>query len=237
MNTWEYLVYAESVETNRRLETIEKDNEAYRESQKQSRLNNNISYLFQELYKNKGDISKVNLSSVETLKQDMSYRYHTRFNRPKPKANLIYVFVSLLMLLLIMSTEKPSLWVIVPVAIIVYCVYEIINIGNSIEFYEKNIQNKKDEVYKTRLKYSNLSTYGLYAKYYIDFKTKDILALLIEQDKGINVYLARGALYKLFGFKDSGREDLSYILQWNRDLISLYDAITPAEAQEYLKKN
>lgn len=241
MNTWEYLAYAEAAETNRRLDDISQSNDSYRRSQAQSRLDSDMNYLFQSLYKTRRDISKINLSSVEKLKQEMSYRYNQIFYRTKPEKNILYMLMIVLMGVLsvvVYGITQNSYLIAIPFVIIVYSLYKMIQIKDKIYKYDQTTQYRKYEVYRTKLKYYELSSFGLYSKYYIDIKTREVLSLLLQEGNSASVYLAREAVYELFGFQANGQiEDLEHVIYWNHDLMKLYDDITLEQAQTYLNIN
>ncbi len=235
MSSWEYLAYAEAADTNKKLDEISEQNEYYRASQKKSRLENDLNYLFQALHKAQGDVSGINLAAVENLKQDMNSGYRSIFNHQKAEKNVLYpILIGFISLIAIAgyAISKSDSVVIIPFMLILYFIYKMSEIKNRIRHYEEAVRNKTGEVHRTKLHYPDLTSFGLYAKYYIDRKTREVLNLLLEQGKDDeSVYLARKAVYKLFGFESDPRiENLQHVLSWNNDLMRLYDNITYEEA-------
>jgi hypothetical protein len=240
-NTWEMLAYFEASEANKKLDEIREDNEAHRQRQEQLSIDKDINYLLQELYRVRGDVSKVNLFSVEKIKRDIERRYHFIYSRRRPEKNVLYIILIVFMSIAsitVYAITKNSVVAGIPSMIILYSIYQMIQIKNNINSYDSNIERKKNEVYFLKHKYGNtLTALGLFSKYYIDDKTEGVLnQLIIQGESPSSVFSARKSLYKLFGFEVDPREDedLRRLWSWNYDLLTMYDHISMEDANKNL---
>ena len=64
MSIWSMLSFAESAKANEKLDDIWRQNEANIQNIEEKEVNQNISKLFQDLYNNDNDISKVILPQI-----------------------------------------------------------------------------------------------------------------------------------------------------------------------------
>ncbi len=243
-NTWEMLAYFEASEANKKLDEIREDNEAHRQRQEQLSIDKDINYLLQELYRVRGDVSKVNLFSVEKIKRDIERRYHSIYSHRRPEKNVLYIIVIVFMSIAAIAgyaITKNSVVAGIPSMIILYSIYQMIQIQNSINSYNNNIETKKNEVYFFKQKYGNtLTAFGLFSKYYIDDKTEGVLnQLMLQGESPSSVYTARKSLYKLFGFEVDPREDedLRRLWSWNYDLLTMYDHTPIEDANKHVNSH
>ena len=101
MSMWDMLTYMEVSKTNEKLERMNREQREYRENQLSQKINSYIRALFQNLYKNDNDISKVDISKIPQIKEYINNLFNNRkFNAYKPKYDFgMFIFLIILVFL------------------------------------------------------------------------------------------------------------------------------------------
>ena len=111
MSMWDMLTYMEVSKTNEKLERMNREQREYRENQLSQKINSYIRALFQNLYKNDNDISKVDISKIPQIKEYINNLFNNRkFNAYKPKYDFgMFIFLIILVFLTTQSRNPKCL--------------------------------------------------------------------------------------------------------------------------------
>lgn len=240
MSMWNMLTFLEISDTNAKIDSLSRDYEEYREEQeaeKKQAISDNIAVLFQELYTKNNDISKIDLSIIPNIKNLINTRYinyenidHNSKHNYGTISFAIILSAAIFFILTMLNNDSMNPIILTVLLIIAgfFLFSSILNIINRHKFIENfNIksENQMKELPILKTRFPDLSSYGIYLKWYLDFKCKDTIELLKKQDDAFDPYETLKKLYTLFDL-DANPEisvDKSFINSLNKKVIEHYD--------------
>jgi len=237
---WNVLTYLEASEANSKLASLE-EYEAERiadaNRDKVLKLENELINLLQSLYRNNNDISKVDLSHAEALDNYINGRYLVKRNHSKKPVRSITVkrnlVISSLLLVLIAVLPFLALWLklIVGGGIVFYILSiwsKDKNIQKRIENYELYIEQNKGKMVELKQRFPNLSSRGVFFKYFIDNKCKNIISILGNTHDECDLYRSLKSVYEIFELPADTSFDypINSIEAMNHDLMLIFDETT-----------
>lgn len=237
---WNVLTYLEASEANSKLTSLEEyeaERAADANRDKVLKLENELINLLQSLYRNNSDISKVDLSHVEALDNYINGRYLVKRNHSKKpvrsntiKRNLV---ISSLLLVIIAVLPFLALWLkLITGGGIVFYILSIWsedkNIQKRIENYERYVEQNRGKIVELRQRFPNLSSRGVFFKYFIDNKCKNIISILGKTHDECDLYRSLKSVYEIFELHTDTSFDypINSIEAMNHDLMVIFDETT-----------
>jgi len=201
------------------------------------KLENELINLLQSLYRNNSDISKIDLSHVEALNNYIHGRYLAKRNHSKKpvrrnttKRNLV---ISSLLLVLIAVLPFLALWLkLITGGGIVFYILSIWsedkNIQKRIENYERYVEQNRGKIVELKQRFPNLSSRGVFFKYFIDNKCKNIISILGKTHDECDLYRSLKSVYEIFELPADTSFDypINSIEAMNHDLMIIFDETT-----------
>lgn len=180
---------------------INQQNQAYVEETK-----NMTKALFQELYKENGDVTKVNLVHLERIKIPIESRVesfiktfdnleyvHYDFSTKSKIITLISIITTILCLLFI-SKDSGLLFLLCLALYVDYVGFTSYKKAKFCEKYNKENKVKREKINNLYMEYPNLKAIDIVRKSYLDSIIYDIVETLLKNDNEQTVYNA----YKSF---------------------------------------
>lgn len=237
---WNALTYLEASEANSKLASLEEyeaERAADANRDKVLKLENELINLLQSLYRNNSDISKIDLSHVEALNNYIHGRYLAKRNHSKKpvrsnttKRNLV---ISSLLLVLIAVLPFLALWLkLITGGGIVFYILSIWsedkNIQKRIENYERYVEQNRGKIVELKQRFPNLSSRGVFFKYFIDNKCKNIISILGKTHDECDLYRSLKSVYGIFELRADTSFDypINSIEAMNHDLMIIFDETT-----------
>jgi len=246
MSMWDMLTYMEASSANSKLEDISRENEEHRQNQAEQEINTGISSLFQELYNQSNDVSKINLSKVSGIKDYINSKFNNnKFNTYKPSRSYgtfifmafvgaVIYFISTAMLAGKGNTTVQVIILVVAGFFLLGSVLSISDDGKNIDSFNTKIKNFNNELPLLKIQFPNLSAFGIYLKWYLDSKCKDTIDILKKQEKEINPYETLKIFYTLFDLEANPNMNYNWnsVYNFNKELIENFDNLPKPQTTE-----
>lgn len=244
MSMWSMLSFMESAEANSKLDDMKKQNEIDKQNAKEQEINKNISSLFQDIYNNDNDITKVNLSNVSFINNLVNEKFNYLKNKSRPKHNYFGLLGIVILIALELNIYEHS------GITLLFIVFGIILGLLALNAWadEKNIEEYKNTkawidgvLISFKQKHYTLSAYGIYFKFYLDQHFQDIKNILNNSGRDKDINMTIYSLYKIFNLNASVGElqkwEYDVLLNFNKDIIEQFNNISISDEILYQDKD
>ncbi len=236
MELFDMLTYFEVSEVNNKLDKIKNDAEEYRERSDAINTNTYIAKLFQQLYVNDNDISKIDLSNIPTVKQWIydSFEYKKR-NSFKPSYSFSTYFWIIIIALIASFFFDSTITFTLASIIIALALYGEYRDRSA---HDKKIDTLSKEIPLLKMQMVDLTAYGIFLKYTIDTQCEEIISILKNRKDNKDPYQTLKTLYSVFGMKAQPfmRYNIDIVANFNETIINRIEQ-TQIKNYKYMNGN